>query len=322
MNIGIIGTGAYAIAIASILENKNVNLMMWTKIEEEYNELITTFKNSKALDYKLDKNTKFTMDIQELLEKNETIIVAIPAKFLDTTIPLMKEYITNRHKILIATKGIEGNHEMLIHEYLESVLNTKNIACISGPSFAKEVIKKEAMGLTLASNNIEVLDYFTNLFSDIPYLTIDQTYDIIGCQLCGILKNIVAIFSGILDGLGVNSSTNAKFLTDASKDIQIIINHFGGNPETFTSYAGIGDLILTCTSIKSRNYTFGKLIGEGKDFKIYQETTTIEGLENLDTIYSLFKKKGITSSLIDILYDIIYLNKPKEIIYDYLNNIK
>ena len=178
------------------------------------------------------------------------------------------------------------------------------------------------MGLTLASNNIEILDYFTNLFSDIPYLTIDQTYDIIGCQLCGILKNIVAIFSGILDGLGVNSSTNAKFLTDASKDIQIIINHFGGNPETFTSYAGIGDLILTCTSIKSRNYTFGKLIGEGKDFKTYQETTTIEGLENLDTIYSLFKKEGITSSLIDILYDIIYLNKPKEIIYDYLNNIK
>ena len=81
-------------------------------------------------------------------------------------------------------------------------------------------------------------------------------------------------------------------------------------------------MILTCTSIKSRNYTFGKLIGEGKDFKTYQETTTIEGLENLDTIYSLFKKKGITSSLIDILYDIIYLNKPKEIIYDYLNNIK
>ncbi len=321
MNVGIIGTGAYAIAIASILENKNVNIMMWTALKEEYQELSKTFRNSKALDFKLNQNTKFTMDIVKLLEENETIILAIPAKFLNSTIALMKNNINN-HQILIATKGIEDQENILIHEYLEKELKTKNITCISGPSFAREVIKKEPMGLTLASQNQSSLDYFSNLFSDIPYLTIDKTNDIIGCELCGILKNVIAIFSGILDGLDVNSSTNAKFLVDASKDIQKVILFFGGKSETFTTYAGIGDLILTCTSVKSRNFTFGKLIGEGKDFKSYQKVTTIEGLENLKAIHALFAKNNIKFGIVNILYEIIYLNKPKEIIYTYLTNSK
>ncbi len=317
MNIGIIGTGAFAIALASILENKNVNITMWTAIDSEYEELVNTHQNKKALEYVLDNKINFTMDIKDLVKQNDTIIIAIPAKFLDTTINLMKEYINNQ-EILIATKGIEGKSQMLIHNYLKQELNTNNITSISGPSFAKEVIKKEPLGLTLASENKESLDYFTNLFKDISYLTIERSDDIIGCELCGILKNIVAIFSGILDGLQVNSSTNAKFLVDASLDIQEIIHYFGGKPETFTTYAGMGDLILTCTSIKSRNYTFGKLIGEGKDFNSYKQNTTIEGLENLNAIYKLFKLNNINSGIINTLYKIIYLNEPKEIIYDYL----
>ncbi len=320
MNVGIIGTGAYAIAIASLLENKHVNIMMWTAIETEYKELSNTYKNSNALDFKLNSKTKFTMDIVKLLAENETIILAIPAKFINSTVALMKGYITN-HQILIATKGIEGQEKMLIHEYLKRELKTEKITCLSGPSFAKEVIKKEPMGLTLASENKASLDYFINLFSNIPYLTLDKTSDITGCELCGILKNIVAIFSGILDGLGVNSSTNAKFLVDASKDIQKVIHYFGGDEETFTTYAGMGDLILTCTSIKSRNYTFGKLIGEGKDFNSYKEITTIEGLENLNAIHTLFEKNNIKSGIVDILYEIVYLGQPKEIIYNYLTNL-
>ncbi len=317
MNIGIIGTGAFAIALASILENKNVNITMWTAINSEYEELVSTHQNKKALEYVLDNKINFTMNIKDLVEQNDTIILAIPAKFLDTTVNSMKEYVNNQ-QILIATKGIEGKSQLLIHEYLKRELNTTNITSISGPSFAKEVVKKEPLGLTLASENKESLDYFANLFKDITYLTIQKCDDIIGCELCGILKNIIAIFSGILDGLQVNSSTNAKFLVDASLDIQKVIHYFGGKKETITTYAGMGDLILTCTSVKSRNYTFGKLIGEGKDFNSYKQVTTIEGLENLNAIYKLFKLNNIKSDIVDMLYRIIYLNEPKEIIYDYL----
>ena len=115
MNVGIIGTGAYAIAIASILENKNINLMMRTSSKEKYEELTKTCKYSNSLNFTLNKNITFTMDIAELLEKNEAIIIAIPAKFLNSTIPLMKNHITNQ-QILIATKGIENQQKMFIHE--------------------------------------------------------------------------------------------------------------------------------------------------------------------------------------------------------------
>ena len=319
MKIGIIGTGAYAIALASILENKNYKITMWTALKEEYEELKSTRKNLKALDYELKKDITFTMNMQEVIENNEAIILAIPAKFIETTVSLMKNYLTNQ-EILIATKGIETKNKSLIHDYLEKVLKTTKIACISGPSFAKEVITKEPIGLTLASQNSKTLNYFLNLFKDIPYLTIELREDIIGVELCGILKNIMAIFSGILDGLNITYSTNAKFLMDASYEIRRIIKEFGGDKHTFSTYAGMGDLILTCTSVQSRNYTFGKLIGEGADFKSYQAKTTIEGLENLNAMYELLKEKNIESEVIDILYKIVYQSQPKELVFEFLKN--
>ncbi len=321
MKIGIIGTGAYAIALASVLENKNVNIMMWTALKNEYDELVKTKKNLKASKYKLSDSVTFTMNMDEIVKENDTLILAIPAKFIESTVDIMKKSFTNQN-ILIATKGIATKNQELIHEYLERELNTKKIACISGPSFASDVIKKEPIGLTLASENEETLNYFIELFKNIPYLSIETRNDIIGCEICGILKNVMAIFSGILDGLCITNSTNAKFLMDASYEIRNIITAFGGDKHTFSTYAGMGDLILTCTSTKSRNYTFGKLIGENGDFKTYGKNTTTEGLENLNTIYELLKKKDIYSEIVDILYKIIYLNQPKELVLEYLKNKK
>jgi len=318
MKLGIIGTGAYAIALASFLENKNVELTMWTKLKEEYDELKEKNTNLKIIDYKLDDKIKFTMNIEEAINNMDGIILAIPAKFLKETINEIKKYIKKEQHVLIATKGIESNSKKLIHDFLYDELKNNNIACISGPSFAIDIIEKEPIGLTIASHNEETLLFFTNLFNGISYLTVEPIKDIIGCELCGMLKNIVAIFSGILDGMEVNNSTNAKFLVDATKEIQNIIYEFGGNKKTFSSYAGLGDLILTCTSTKSRNYTFGKLIGEKKDFKSYQNTTTIEGLENLNTVYKLFQEKNIDCKFVNILYEIIYLDKSTDLILKYL----
>lgn len=319
MKIGIIGTGAYAIALASLLENKKVEITMWTKLEQEFDELTNNHTNLKAVNYKLGKHIKFTMDLNQLIRESNALILAIPAKFVKKTLNLIKEPINNT-PILIATKGLEANSKSLLHDYLKKELKTEKIACISGPSFAHDVIEKEPIGLTLASKDEETLLLFEELFRSIDYLTTEATHDIVGCELCGILKNIMAIFSGILDGIKVTYSTNAKFLVDAGYEIQKIIFAFGGNKKTFNTYAGLGDLILTCTSQESRNYTFGKLIGEGKDFETYKKNTTIEGLENLNTIYELLKEKQIQSKIIDILYEIVYFGKPKELILEYLKN--
>lgn len=321
MNIGIIGTGAYAIALSSILENKNINITMWTILEDEYEELTTNHTNLKVINYKLHEKIKFTTNIKKLVAENDLLILAVPAKFVKSTVDSFKEYYKSQD-ILIATKGVEANSKLLIHDYLNKELKTDKLACISGPSFAKDIIKREPLGLTLASKNQETLSIFKEIFSNISYLTIEPISDISGCELCGALKNIMAIVSGILGGMNETDSTSSKFLVDASKEIQKIIKGVDGVESTFYTYAGLGDLILTCSSTNSRNYTFGSLIGSNGEFETYKKTTTVEGLENLDTIHEMLKERNIKSEIIDILYEIVYFGKPKELILNYLKNNK
>lgn len=318
MKIGIIGTGAYAIALSSILENKDFNIMMWTKLNEEYQELKNNYTNLKVIDYKLNKKIKFTMSLEELSKNSDLLIIAIPAKFVKKTIDELKEFYNNQ-EILIATKGMLNNN-LLIDEYLEKTLNTNKITCISGPSFASDIIKKEPIGLSISSKNTNSLNIIKNIFSNINYISLDETKDIIGVELCGILKNIIAIGSGILNGMNTNPSTIAKYLKDTFLETENIIQKLNGNSKTVLMYAGFGDFILTTTNEKSRNFTFGKLIGEEKDFNNYMNNNTIEGLENLDEIHNLLKYKNIDSKIINILYEIIYLNKNKKTLIDYLMN--
>ncbi|MBR3660592.1 MAG: NAD(P)-binding domain-containing protein [Bacilli bacterium] len=319
MNIGIIGTGAYAISLSSLFENTKCNIMMWTKIESEYIELSNNYTNLIIINYKLNKKIKFTMSLEELVNHSDLLVLAIPAKFIASTISDLKIYYKNQ-EILIATKGMIESENCLINEYLEKTLKANKISCISGPSFAIDIIKKEPIGLTLSSSNKNSLNYVKKILQDISYLTIDETNDIIGTEICGLLKNIMAIGSGILHGMNINPSTICKFLKDASLEMQTIITNLGGYKETFLTYAGIGDYILTATSKNSRNYTFGFLIGSNDDFTSYMKNTTIEGLENLDGMYLMLKTKNIESKIINILYEIIYLKEDKNLLLNYLKN--
>lgn len=320
MNIGIIGTGAYAIALASILEenfnSKNLNLTMWTINEDEYQELSLKHTNSRYLDYKLNKNIKFTMDLNKLVLENDTLILAIPAKFIYSTFETINVKMEDK-KVLIATKGIEPVTNELISDYLKLFYNINNITYISGPSFAHDIIKKQPIGLTIASKDKNILKHFKDIFKT-SYISFDETDDIIGCSLCGVVKNIMAIFSGILEGMQVNSSTKAKFMVDASKEIMEIIKKLKGKKETFYTYAGLGDLLLTANSTESRNFTFGLLIGMDKDFKTYLEKTTVEGVESLKTAKMILEKNNLNSRIIDILDDIVNNRKDKNIILDFL----
>ena len=319
MKLGIIGTGAYAIALTSLLEEKNFSTIMWTKLENEYNELTNNHTNLSIIDYKLKSNISFTMNLEELSDKSRAIIIAIPAKFLKETIKELKPFYHNQ-PILIATKGMIKENNLLIHEYLQKELNTNNIACISGPSFAKDIILKQPIGLTIGSNDLNTLNYFYNIFSNISNLSIEKVNDIISIELFGIFKNIIAIGSGILNGMNINPSTITKFLYDASLDIKDIIKKLDKDINTFYTYAGFGDYLLTTTSNESRNYTFGYLIGKNENYDDYKNKTTIEGLDNLDTIINYLNSKNIKFNLLYLLNDIINKRQNKEELINYLKN--
>lgn len=320
MKIGLFGCGAYGMALSSILIENNCEITMWTKFEEEKRLLETTRKNKKLLpDFELSKSVAITTDIETCIKDKDLLIIAIPAAYIDGLAIAMKPYVKG-NDILIATKGIEQETGLFINQILEKHLDTKNIAVISGPTFAVDLISKMPAGLTVASKKKNTIEKTRKALQN-RYIKLCETDDIIGVEACGAIKNVIAISSGILDGLGANNSTIAMLLTEVIHDMEEIIRAFRGDEKTVLTFAGFGDLLLTATSTKSRNYTFGKLLGEKKNRVVideYLKTTTVEGFYTLTSIYKLLKNKNINIPIIDLIYDIVVVGRPPEILLTFL----
>lgn len=306
MKIGLFGCGAYGMALSSILNSNNCDITMWTKFEEEKEQLTSTRKNEKLIpNFSIAKDIKITTSIEECIKNKDLLILAIPAAFIDSLAKEMKPYIKDNH-ILIATKGIEQETGLFINQILEKYLDTKNIAVISGPSFAIDLVSKMPAGLTLATKSKQTETIVKKALSN-NYIKLRITNDIIGTEICGSIKNVIALSSGMLDGLGANESTKAMLLTESIHDIKEIIDAFEGDKKTVLSFAGFGDLLLTCTSTKSRNFSFGKIIGEKRsqeEIQDYLKKTTVEGFYTLESIYKLLKNKKVSIPIIDLIYDI------------------
>ena len=316
MKITVLGAGAYGCALAQILnENKN-EVFMWTPFENEVNELTQKRTTSKLPNVKINQNINITSNLEEALNKTKLIVIAIPTAFLSNSIKKVKKYYQNT-PICIATKGIEQNTNLFVYDVVKNILKTDKIAVISGPSFAIDIAHNYPVGLTLACQDKETIEITTNALSN-NHFKLRKSYDIIGTELCGSIKNIIAIASGILAGLNMPESTAAMLITESLHDIKALIKGLGGDGSTVLSYAGFGDLLLTATSPKSRNYSFGYLIGKGatkEEIDNYIKNTTIEGLYTLKSIIELVNNKDVDMPIINLINQIIYQNKnPKELI--------
>lgn len=320
MKIGLFGCGAYGMALSSILTNNDCDITMWTKFEEEKELLSTTRQNTKLLpNFTISDKIKLTTSVEECIRDKELLIIAIPAAHIDALAIEMKSYIKDNH-ILIATKGIEQETGLFINQILEKYLDTRNIAVIGGPTFAMDLISKMPAGLSVASKKPETIKIVKQALQN-NYIKLRETDDIIGVEVCGAIKNVIALSSGMLAGLGANDSTVAMLLTEAIHDMKEIIEAFKGDKKTVLSFAGFGDLLLTCTSVKSRNYSFGKLIGEKRpkqEIDQYLKNTTVEGFYTLESIYKLLKNKKVSIPIIDLIYDIAVKGKEPEKLLTFL----
>ena len=307
MKIGVFGTGAYGLALTSILSENNNEVIMWTKFEEEKNLLMTTRGNDKLLPgYRLDDNVKITTNIYECAKDKDLLIIVIPAQFVSDLCTKLSPYVDDSTKICIASKGIEKSSGYFISDIVKEILNTEKIAVISGPTFAKDIIAKKPIGLSLATMDMGMQATVDTVFSN-DHVKLRATEDIIGVEICGAIKNVMAIAAGILNGLNATESTKAMFLTESLHDIEEIIDIFNGDKKTILSYAGFGDIILTCTSTSSRNYSFGRLVGLNDEVEIrnYLSNTTVEGYDTLVAIYKLLGHKRVDVPIIDLMYKII-----------------
>ncbi len=308
MNVTILGAGAYALALALRFNKNNNKIVIWSAVKKEILELNKTKKNEKALPgIIMPDNFIYTTDEKKAIEGSDIVVLAVATKYLSSVCNTIKPYIKNKH-IVIASKGIEQETNNFASNIVKNKLKTRKLCTISGPSFAKDMASDELIGLSLATTNNKTKQVVIKALSS-STLKIRSTNDFLGVELCGTLKNVIAVASGILDGMKVSESTKAMFLTESLNDTRKLIKKIGGNEKTILSFAGFGDILLTCTSLSSRNYYYGKLIGEGKSkekLNEYLNNNTVEGVYTLKSIYGLIKSKRVKMPFIDLIYDVVF----------------
>ncbi len=325
MKISLIGTGVFGLAIASCLAKNNHEITMWSEDDTKVQEYNKTGNLKSIIEtYDLPNNIKITGSIQEALKDPDIIFITCSSKYVSSVAKSMLPFYKKGTPICIASKGIEEKSGQLLSNIIKNILPTKNIAVISGPTFAIDVINNEPVALAIAGTNNKTVKVIINALSG-PALKLRKSSDIIGIQICGSVKNIIAIASGILSGLGYSESTQAFLINESLHDIKHLIRLLKGKGRTVLSFAGVGDLLMTSMSKKSRNYSFGYIIGSTKDPKEvnkYLEKNTVEGYYALKTVINLLNEKNIDIPLIYLINDIVDGKKDAHFLADFLINKK
>lgn len=322
MKISIIGTGIYGIALALKAANLNHNITMWTENKELYENFKKNHDFKSIIDIKIPKNIKLTTDLEKSIKDTDLIIIATAAKYFRSICDSLKPIYNKSIPICIASKGIENDTYCLLSSIASNILNTKHISVISGPTFAVDLINNDPCAFTLATTSKKT-EKTVKMALKSSTLKLRTNTDIDGTEICGSIKNVLAIAAGILDGLGYSESTRAFFLTEAIHDMKELLKKLGCKEKTILSYAGIGDLILTCSTPKSRNYKFGTIVGSKaskKEIEKYLKTTTTEGYYTLLSIKGLVKNKKIRIPIINIIYNICINYEDPEILPKFLIN--
>lgn len=320
MNIAIIGSGVFGISLAiSLKHNKNNNIIIWTESEESLKLLEHNRNNYKPLNKDIDKTIKFSTSYSEVLNNCDLVLIAVAARYMENVTKEMSKYLDKKTFLVICSKGIKDDTCLFMHQIVNKYVPLSRIGIMSGGTFAIDVAHNDPVGITLACKDEKLSLVLKDAFNN-TNIKIKNSKDIIGVELCGSIKNIIAILAGILEGLGYSESTRAFLLTESLYYIKKLIKELGGEEETILSYAGIGDLILTATSSKSRNYTYGILIGKkmNKEADDFYNNNTVEGKYTLNSINRLLTKHNIKNDLIALTIDILENKKTPEILVKFL----
>ena len=312
MKIAMLGLGAYGIALTKVLYKSKNEIAMWSKFEEEALMVRNSRENSAVLpNIKLEEDIVITTNLEECIKNAKIIVIAVPMFAVRDVCISLREIIKDNQIICIVSKGVEKETYMfpsqVVHEELEHI----KVAMISGPSFANELGSGAETGLTIASEDDDVIEEVKKAFKN-KDIDFDITQDILGVQICATVKNIYAILLGMLNGMNKSESTKASFLAYIINDCRRLLEILGGSRKTAYMYAGLGDLLLTCMSSKSRNYTLGMHLGQGltvEEALNKMSAKTVEGLHSLNSIHELLKLTGNNIRSIDLLYNVIYNNK-------------
>ena len=271
MKVSILGAGAYGIALSKVFMDNGMDITIWTKVQDEYDMLMQEHCNKKTLpSFKIDKSIQITMNMEDAIKDAKVIFVATSIKFVNDVLLEAKKYYKKGQHICMACKGITENNLSFGSEMAQNILKSKKIAVISGGTFANDMVMDNLMGLVISSHNKSTSKVINKCICN-KHIKTMITSDVLGVELCGALKNVIAIACGIMDGANYSESTKSMFFTIFLNELVEMIYYLGGYKGTILNYAGIGDLWLTCTSNNSRNYTLGLMIGNKQSRKKIDE---------------------------------------------------
>ncbi len=318
LKIGVVGAGSWGTALTNLLALKGFKIDLWV-FEKEVKDQIETSRENKVFlpDVPLSDHIYPSNDIAEVVEGKDLVLVVVPSHVMRETASKMHRHLSKKTVIVSASKGIENKTHLTMSGVLKEILHEipeNSFTVLSGPSFAREVVRKFPTVVAVASKDQKVAGFVQHVFAT-PYFRVYTNDDMIGVELGGAVKNVIAIATGIIEGLGLGLNTRAALITRGLTEIRRLGLKLGANPRTFAGIAGIGDLVLTCTGSVSRNHTVGKKIGEGMKLnEILSEMRMVaEGVKTAKSVYNLSRKLGVEMPISHEVYHILYDDiSPKE----------
>jgi len=311
LKIGVVGGGNWGTALANLLADKGYGIDLWVFEEEVRDQIMTSGENSIFLPgIKLSSNLHPSNDIAKVVSAKDVVLVVVPSHVMRETTLKMAAHLSNETIVVSASKGIENKTFLTMTGVMRETLTEippDLLAVVSGPSFASEVARKQPTVVTAASKDAGTAALVQQVLAT-PYFRVYTSNDLIGVELGGSLKNVIAIAAGVIDGLKLGLNTRAALITRGMTEIRRLGLKMGANPRTFTGLAGFGDLILTCTGHLSRNHTVGKKIGQGEKVKdiLGQMRMVAEGVKTAKSVYDLSRSLGVEMPISHETYRILY----------------
>ncbi len=306
--IGILGAGTWGMALARMLCNSGHTVTVWSAIEKEIDEFSATRRHPNLPEMEIPQEIRFVKDIREACEKKDILLFAVPSPFVRSTARLAAPYVEDGQIIVDVAKGIEANTLLTMTQIIADEVKNPNVklVALSGPTHAEEVAKDLPTTIVSAGEDSQAAELVQAVFSN-TCMRVYTNEDVLGVELCGAAKNVIALASGIALGLGYGDNTKAAIMTRGMAEITRLGMAMGCHSETFFGLAGIGDLIVTATSVHSRNNRCGMLIGQGvaPSEAVKQVGMVVEGINALPAMLALGKKYGVELPIMEAVNNIV-----------------
>ena len=313
--ITVFGTGSFGTALANVLAENGHSVLMWGKNENTVDEINQSHQNKRYLkDVTLIETIKATNQLEQAVNFSDIFLIALPTKAIRDVVTEINQHIKTKKTFIHVAKGIENETFKRVSEMIEDSVskNHKNgVGVLSGPSHAEEVVIKQPTTVAASSKDEHISKLIQDLFMN-DYLRVYTNNDLIGVELGGALKNIIAVASGIVAGMGYGDNAKAALMTRGLAEISRLGEKLGADPMTFLGLGGIGDLIVTCTSTHSRNYTLGYKLGKGKTTEeaLNEMNMVVEGIYTTNSVYHLAKAQNVDMPIANALYKVLFEDKP------------